>query len=69
MSFEHSLREGALKSTEGRPVQERCDALNLIDILDGELTPDQIVERVMGGTLPEFYKPLSNLNPVAQEAK
>lgn len=62
IDYVHSIRETALKSTEGQPVQQRADALNLIEaIISEEFTPEQIVERIMEGTLPETYKPLSSI--------
>ena len=56
--YEQRLREAALEQTEGQPVQQRADALNLMEaIIEGEMSPEEIVSAVMEDELPEVYRP------------
>ena len=58
MDYLQSLRYATLKITDGKPVQERADALNLLEmILDGEMSVEQMVDAIGSGTVKERYRP------------
>ncbi len=57
-SYEQHLMETALALSAGQPVQQRADKLNLVHaIIEGQLTPDQIVEQFLEDRLPQVYTP------------
>lgn len=59
--FNQSLREFVLKSSEGKPVQVRCDNLNMIEaIIEGEMDIPDLVQAIGDGTLPVRYRPLKS---------
>ena len=52
------LREVTLETSEGKPEQERADALNLIEmIITGGHSVEEIVQAIGDGTVPVVYKP------------
>ena len=57
-NFEQFLREGMLEVTKGKPVQERADALNLLEsIIAEDMTVEDLVEAISNGTVPVRYVP------------
>ena len=57
-NYHQWLREGTLKSVEGKPVQEKADALNLIEaIISGDMDVDELVDAIANGTVPVTYVP------------
>jgi len=55
-NYEMNLRMTALKSMEGKEPQLKADILNMLEeIITGELSVNEIVDRFDNGTLPETY--------------
>lgn len=58
MSGSQYLRQAVLKITKDKPVQERANALNLLEmIIEGEFDVDEMVERIANGEVPVRYVP------------
>lgn len=56
--FHYALRHAALDATKDKPVQEKADALNLIEaIIDGEMSSEELMRAIMDGNVPVVYAP------------
>lgn len=58
--YKTQIRVTALKSTEGKSIEERASICNLIEAIienDDKLTPDEILEGYLDDTLPKIIHP------------
>jgi predicted house-cleaning noncanonical NTP pyrophosphatase (MazG superfamily) len=58
-SYGQILREGTLEIVKDKPVEEKAEALNIIEaIIEGDMSVEALVNAIEKGTVPKRYAPI-----------